>query len=355
MPDTSSNEKIKQFKAHVPNGYFLDSSDLSSLSDYLKGINVIADGENVLSVEKPGEGNMNFVLRVKTANRSFIVKQSRPWVEKYPQISAPSQRTRIESLFYIMVQEDKVLKTYTPQVVAKDGDSNLFVLEDLGETSDFSDLYNGKRITTAEINSLTTFLIHLHSGFNRASTNYYFTNKDMRKLNHAHIFDLPFNNPDLIDLDAITAGLNSVRNNLLKDYKLVKRAQELGQLYLEDGHTLLHGDYYPGSWLRNEEKIFIIDPEFCFFGPKEFDVGVLSAHLMLSGQPKYLIRQVVETYTKQIELDETLMSCFVGVEIIRRLLGIAQLPLELSIKEKKNLLESARHLVLSTNNSILRL
>ena len=39
-------------------------------------------------------------LRVQTAERSFILKQSRPWVEKYPAIPAPEERVLVEAAFY---------------------------------------------------------------------------------------------------------------------------------------------------------------------------------------------------------------------------------------------------------------
>ena len=43
---------------------------------------------------------------------------------------------------------------------------------------------------------------------------------------------------------------------------------------MQNGDTLLHGDYYPGSWMRVRERLYIIDPEFSFAGPKEFDLGI---------------------------------------------------------------------------------
>jgi 5-methylthioribose kinase len=44
------------------------------------------------------EGNMNCVLRVETATRSFIVKQSRGYVEKH-QVLAPASRVLTEGAF----------------------------------------------------------------------------------------------------------------------------------------------------------------------------------------------------------------------------------------------------------------
>lgn len=61
----------------------------SELADYLQQQHWISDQESVQHIEKPGEGNMNMVLRVKTEHRSFILKQANPFVQKYPNIPAP--------------------------------------------------------------------------------------------------------------------------------------------------------------------------------------------------------------------------------------------------------------------------
>ena len=60
---------------------------------------VLSEGENILSAEIAGEGNMNVVLRITTARNSFILKQSRPFVQKYQDINAPLERIHTEYSF----------------------------------------------------------------------------------------------------------------------------------------------------------------------------------------------------------------------------------------------------------------
>lgn len=348
-----SNLLKERFHSQVSEGFFLEEDNKSSLTDYLQNLGILSSHDRVLDIQKPGEGNMNLVLRVTTQNRSLIVKQSRPWVEKYPHISAPSQRAEIESLFYIMVQEDDMLQKAMPKLINNDRKSHILILEDLGVTSDFSDLYDGAKIQTHEIDLLIQFLTNLHIRFHTVSSSYSITNTDMRKLNHDHIFRIPFDTNNGIDLDSFSPGLRSVTNNLLKDGTLLTKAKEIGGVYMEDGDTLLHGDFYPGSWLRKDKRVYVIDHEFCFFGHKEFDIGVFIAHLVLTNQDKIQIARVLDIYKKQIEIDEALINSFVGIEMLRRLIGVAQLPLKLSLKEKKVFLEMARELVISHDNSNL--
>ncbi|TFG71242.1 MAG: hypothetical protein E4H26_12695 [Flavobacteriales bacterium] len=56
----------------------------------------------------------------------------------------------------------------------------------------------------------------------------------------------------------------------------------IGQKYLSPGETLLHGDYYPGSWMTVGDQFYVIDPEFGFVGFAEFDLGVMVAHLIMA-------------------------------------------------------------------------
>ena len=107
----------------------------------------------------------------------------------------------------------------------------------------------------------------------------------------------------------------------------------------------MHGDYYPGSWLQVSSGIKIIDPEFGGLGDAEFDLGVFLAHLDLSEQTEDLSAQVQKQYT--LPVDWSLVQQYRGVEILRRLIGIAQLPVSLSLDAKKSLLARARTYVMS--------
>ena len=58
-----------------------------NLTTYLKNkIGFLKLSEIINEIEIAGEGNMNVVLRIKTNKRTFILKQSRPFVQKYPDL-----------------------------------------------------------------------------------------------------------------------------------------------------------------------------------------------------------------------------------------------------------------------------
>src|SRR6185369_3978544 len=116
---------------------------------------------------------------------------------------------------------------------------------------------------------------------------------------------------------------------------------------LGSGPCLLHGDYFPGSWLRMADGVKIIDPEFCFFGPPEFEIGVMLAHLYLARQPEDTIAAVVDFYRARAPLEERLARQFAGVEIMRRLVGVSQLPLPYGPEEKEELLHRSMRMTMS--------
>jgi 5-methylthioribose kinase len=307
---------------------------------------IIRQDEEVISAEKPGEGNMNYVVRAVLPSRSLILKQARAYVEKYPSIPAPEERVIIESEFYKRIQDYDGLKSWMPAIVDVDEANHILVMEDLGEAKDFTFLYQrANNLTTQDAKALSKFLSGLHNNSNKNSSNELMANRKLRALNHEHIFIYPLMEDNGFDLDTVQPGLQELATRFKKDDELKVKAQQLGLIYLSDGETLLHGDYYPGSWLQTKDGVKIIDPEFCFYGTPEFDLGVMLAHLKMAQQSDDVIDVVTSSYKKGKSFNDNLLNGFVGIEIIRRLIGLAQLPLELTLEEKEGLLNYALELM----------
>lgn len=318
----------------------------SDLEAYLKSKGWLDENETIVSTEKPGEGNMNFTLRVDTGERTFIVKQSRDFVEKYPQVAAPAERALREAEFYELISEKYSLKAMMPNIIGLDKENSVMVMDDLGAGSDYTYVYqNGKSIPENELMEIMDFAAELHNSFSAKTASKLIVNRKMRELNHEHMFVYPYLDDNGLNLDDILPGLAEVSNAYKADEKLKAEVEKIGKIYLADGEKLLHGDYFPGSWLKTKEGVRIIDPEFCFFGPAEFEIGVTIAHLKMADQPEELIRKVLDHYRAKAELDEDLRKKFTATEILRRILGLAQLPLEIDLKKRKELMEEAREIL----------
>ena len=343
-----------EFLNQHPESFFLDAEDLSGLAAYLRRQAWLGKEETLLDARKAGEGNMNYTLRLTTSRRTLIVKQARPWVEKYPQIAAPSQRAVVEGNFYQQVGQHPGVAEMMPGLIGLDAASCIIALEDLGEAGDFTSLYRGEVLPESSLDQLADYLSYLHGAFAGANLDAVFANRAMRELNHRHIFDLPLRQAELLDLDAITPGLRSAAQALKDDRRYVETATKLGEFYLTYNHladnpsgVLLHGDFFPGSWLKTAAGARIIDPEFCFVGAAEFDLGVLLAHLNLANQPASLADRLLDRYHPPAGFDQALMRKFAGVEIMRRLIGVAQLPLGYGLERKAGLLALSRELILN--------
>lgn len=340
------------FQRLFPGKVFLENEKVAPVERYLREKRWIGPDVQVLKIERPGAGNMNLVIRVLTDKTpALILKQSRPWVEKYPQLAAPVERIMVEKTYYETIGKNEILASYSPDLLHFDEENFIMVLEDLGEAADFTCVYKkGVHFKPTEITEAITYLNILGE---LKPVNNYPENKELRTLNHQHIFHLPFISNNGFDLDDIQHGLRGLSEKAKSDTKLKARVSALGETYLGKGTTLLQGDFYPGSLLNVKSRIKVIDPEFSFLGPVEWDIAVFMAHLFMSGAEEASIRSAFEQFEKKETFDFGRFSGFVGVEILRRLIGLAQLPLEMDLDEKAGLIDRSILWVKQANIDIL--
>lgn len=330
----------------------LRAADAAGVEDFLRERAWIDDPVRVAAVTRAGEGNMNLVLRVALEGArtdSVILKQARPWVEKFPDIAAPVERMEVETAFYRLAGGDARLAQRLPQLLQTDPEHHAALYTDLGPASDFTHPYGAvgstghEGLAAADAKALLEWLGHLHRLQLDTQASPELANPAMRALNRFHIFDLPLDGAHAPDADSFCPGLGDAASRCRGDGALRQRLRDLACEYERHGAQLLHGDFYPGSWLATDEGPVVIDPEFGFFGRAEFDLGVFIAHLHFTGSDLQLLR----FYSPPADFDRRLADGFAGAELIRRLLGVAQLPLAADLAERARLLELGRDLVRS--------
>ncbi len=344
------------FRSTYPHLFFLDPKDLAGVTAYLQRVGFLAGKETVHRMEPAGDGNMNCTLRAYTNSRTFIIKQARPWVEKYPQFAAPWDRALREAEFYRLVATLPHVAPYLPTLHGADPESRVLILEDLGNAGDHTSIYRGETLTSDLVRQLAEFLSHLHGAFPAGAAHPPLQNQEMRQLNHAHIFVIPLQPDNRLDLDTIQNGLQAAAHRLKSSPEFCHEISRLGRdIYLADGPTLIHGDFFPGSLLRTPRGPRIIDPEFCHFGRAEYDVGVLLAHLFLGAQPIELWLDFRAQYAAPPGFEDLLVHQIAGVEIMRRLIGYAQLPLIWGFQARLALLKLSYDLVLQPDQALAHL
>ncbi|MEX0884382.1 MAG: aminoglycoside phosphotransferase, partial [Cyclobacteriaceae bacterium] len=191
------------------------------------------------------------------------------------------------------------------------------------------------------LEDLTSYLKALHT----LNVKDFPENLEMKVLNHQHIFELPFQKENGFDLDKVQKGLEMISRPIIENNQLVAFVERLGKSYLGKGDYLLHGDFYPGSWLKVGNLVKVIDTEFSFLGDREFDLGVMIAHLLMAKVEKKIIDNLMQQYGLE-NLDKSLLYGYAGTEILRRLFGLAQLPLKLNLVEKENLADIATKMII---------
>jgi 5-methylthioribose kinase len=346
MTQTPTTPSLRdRFADAHPKARFLDASDLDGITALLHRAACLPLSASVEAAAPPGAGNMNLTLRVRHPGGTLIVKQARPWVEKYPQIDAPDERVLVEAAFYGAAAAIPTVAALHPRVLAVLPAHRVLVMEDLGDARDLTDVYRGAELDDATLGDFAAYARTLHQA--EAPSTPMLANRQMRALNHFHMYDLPFQSDNGMDLDGIVPGLAEAARDLLADGALGRAAAKLGQVYLADGPSLLHGDFYPGSWMRTAGgRRHVLDPEFAFCGRPEFDVAVAAAHLRMARPEGDWVARFLDAYGLGPQFDVALSRQMAGVEILRRLLGVAQLPLELDLAGRVGLLQHARDLVL---------
>ncbi len=315
---------------------------------YLREIKLINRQDKIVRAEVAGLGNMNYTHRAVTPTKSIILKQAPPYCAKFPSIPAPTERLRSENNFYQEAGKNSKLLQYFPQIYHFDENQNILCMEDLGLANDFEFMYRGEPQSTNPqqlhvYKNLMNFLSLLHQ---QKMSPARFENSSMRQLNYDYIFNLPFAENANFDADAVTLGLNSEIQIIKSNVLLQEQINKLGNLYLKSGDCLCHGDFFPKSWLLNESgEVKVIDAEFAIQSVKEFDLAVLKAHLIMSHMSESQISSILNDYTNPY--DEKLVNAFAGVEILRRLFFVAQLPLTADLSTKKKWISLAKSWILN--------
>jgi len=314
-----------------------------AIESLLRANGWIEDGERIEQLAKAGDGNMNRTLRADLGERTLILKQSVPFVAKYPDIAAPADRISVEAEFYRASATAAAVAARLPKVIGFDADNRLLALEDLGVGADFTDAYRNRK-AAIELRDAAPDLLQWLSALHGIENPPRIANHAMRTLNHEHIFDIPFRTDNGLDLDALTPGLAELARAVARDREVVGRVRALGEIYLGDAAhesraVLLHGDFYPGSFLRAADgTVRIIDPEFGFVGVPEFDIGVFIAHLAFARLDEV---DVDGHYQPPNGYSIVLARQYAAVEVLRRLLGVAQLPLEADLPSKRAWIDAA--------------
>src|SRR5579872_5141079 len=105
-------EMAESFPQNEPTQIFLDPKDTVGLSEYLYNIDFIEADERFIRLETIWETEMCITLRVFTPHRAFIIKQAKPYVDRYTHVVVSRERIFYEEEYYQLISKHDILKSY---------------------------------------------------------------------------------------------------------------------------------------------------------------------------------------------------------------------------------------------------
>jgi 5-methylthioribose kinase len=324
----------------------------ANLPDYLRGIGIV-DASDPVAVEKAGDGNINWVRRaILPGGRSFVVKQARPALERFPQYQVDTARIVFEARYYETVRPHDH-EGLCPAVHGFDEDARVLVLEDLGGAERLDRALARGACPLAAAAALGRFLGRVHAATADApGLAARFANDAMRCLHGDHIFLLPFRDNDFPLEAAVAERAARVR----ADAELVVAADAAHARYLEPRGALVHGDVQAGNVLLPEAGPRLLDAEIAHVGDPAFDLGTLVAHLAFpaaargeAAAARPLVEAAFSAYHGAHAGAElpgfAAVARYAGLEWMRRTIGAARVDLVAGARASLAVIDAAERMI----------
>ena len=285
-------------------------------------------------VEAAGDGNINWVRRVRAGDTSFIVKQAGPALEKFPEYAVSPERLLHEERYFETAARFDT-ENVIPMVHFVDPEHHVMVLEDVGAAERLDTAWERGADTTEGLCRIAGFLARVHRG--TASHTEWLApfpepehDDGVLRLHFDHIFRLPFDGTAF----PLSPTVRAVADAVAADAKL-RGAIAATEAASHRPDALIHGDVQPTNILLAPRGAVLLDAETAHAGAPSFDLGILFAHVVIDciahGRVADAPERIDPVWQAYLDGAEPLcafdaVSKVAGVEMLRRTLGAAQVP-----------------------------
>ncbi|MCA0012318.1 S-methyl-5-thioribose kinase [Mesorhizobium sp. B292B1B] len=239
-------------------------------------------------VREVGDGNLNLVFIVEGDKGAAVVKQALPYVrlvgDSWP---LPLKRSFFE--YHALTRQEARAPGSVPAIYHFDETQALIIMEYLSPHIILRRaLIEGRQLPNIarDIGLFMARTLFRGSDFSmvtrdrKADLALFADNVELCDITENLVFSDPYfdaklNRHTSPQLDALVAELRVDRD-------LKVEAQRLKHLFAANAETLLHGDLHSGSIMVTDTETRMIDPEFAFYGPMAFDVGMLLANFWMA-------------------------------------------------------------------------
>jgi 5-methylthioribose kinase len=259
------------------------------------------------TITEEGDGNLNLVFMVRGPAGRMVAKQALP----YARVVGESWPLTLERSFF-EAQALKIQSRYAPQHLPEvyffDHELALIGMEYLhphvimrkGVVEGVQYPLFAEHIATFLAETLfRTSDLCLAAAEKKEMMSTFCKNVELCKITEDLIFTDPYylsdNNrwtsPQLDDIAETFRTTGAYRIAI----------SELKERFLCVPQALLHGDLHTGSIMLTQSDTRVIDPEFAFYGPIGFDVGILLANLLMgyfAREDEWLLEQTEQIWTQ---------------------------------------------------------
>lgn len=281
----------------MPVGRFQLNSEYKALSPETLGVRLgaldvmkqaVGGSPESWSVREVGDGNLNLVFIVEGEAGSVIVKQALPYVrlvgDSWP---LPLKRAFFE--YHALTRQEARDPGSVPEVLYFNEYQALIIMERLQPHI----ILRQQTMQGLKVEGLAQRLglfaartafrgsdLSMSAPDKKADTALFAGNVELCDITEALVFTDPYfdaemNRHTTPQLDAVVALLRA-------DQALKVEVQHMKRAFTSRGETMCHGDLHAGSIMVTGNEARVIDPEFAFYGPFGFDIGMLIGNYLMA-------------------------------------------------------------------------
>ena len=242
-----------------------------------------------LTVQEVGDGNLNYVYIVSGPAGKVVAKQALPYIrcigESWP---LTLERAMFES--NALIAQRGLAPEHVPEVYHFDKTKALIIMRYVEPPNAIlrKHLVEGNRLphVAAHVGSFMartlfgTSALALDGGSFRSKVAEWSRNAAMCAVTEKVIFTDPYTQSDMNRWTA--PQLDAYAHGIKADVPLQLAVAALKEKFLGDTQALLHGDLHSGSVMACTDVTYVIDPEFAYYGPMGFDTGTFVAHWLFA-------------------------------------------------------------------------
>ena len=268
---------------------------------------IVGDDKSKWKIDEVGDGNLNLVYTVSSDSGNIIVKQALPYVR----LVGDSWPLPLSRSFYeheVLVRQAKRDPGSVPEIIYFNKAQAIIAMEMLlphvilRKKLIAGEYVGGLAQRLGKFCARTAFRgsdLSLQTADKKSDTAMFQGNLALMWITESLVFTEPY---FAAEMNHHTDGLDPIVKILRSDVKMKVEAQKMLMKFTANTETLCHGDLHSGSVMCTDDETKVIDPEFGFYGPMGFDLGMLTSNYLMAyfSQPAHRESNTLSKYQNWI-------------------------------------------------------